>query len=302
MLRILLAMYCVGVAVVLLALTRGWFAVQELRHRAVPVTDPALQHVGDECAAALGVRRMVSLATSTDMRVPVVVGVLRPQVILPDGFRTWPLAEQRAALLHELSHVGARDVAFRVASQLACAALWFHPCAWWIARRFRSESERACDDRVLLGGTRPSDYGALLLRVADSGGDAPAARVAPALSGDDGVRGRLAAVVERGRERRAPGRVPVMLTFGATAALSLMLGLIDLAPTRGVLRGLMHDAHWESRAVAVLGLAPRADSVAVARDAAANDPDPNVRAWASYALGASERGRHPLSPSSTNPD
>jgi hypothetical protein len=35
----------------------------------------------------------------------------------------------------------------------------------------------------------------------------------------------------------------------------------------------------------VLGLAQRADSVAVARSAAERDPSPRVRAWARYALG-----------------
>jgi hypothetical protein len=51
-----------------------------------------------------------------------------------------------------------------------------------------------------------------------------------------------------------------------------------------VLTTLMLDAQWESRAYAVLGLAQRADSVAVAQSAAEEDPNPRVRAWARYAL------------------
>jgi len=54
---------------------------------------------------------------------------------------------------------------------------------------------------------------------------------------------------------------------------------------RGVLTTLMADTRWESRAYAVLGLAQRADSVAVARSVAEQDPSPTVRAWARYALG-----------------
>jgi hypothetical protein len=49
----------------------------------------------------------------------------------------------------------------------------------------------------------------------------------------------------------------------------------------------MLDAQWESRAYAVLGLAQRADSVAVAQSAAESDPSPRVRAWAKYALALS---------------
>jgi hypothetical protein len=47
---------------------------------------------------------------------------------------------------------------------------------------------------------------------------------------------------------------------------------------------LMRDARWESRAYAVIGLAQRQDSVAVARSVAERDPNPRVRAWARYAL------------------
>jgi hypothetical protein len=62
------------------------------------------------------------------------------------------------------------------------------------------------------------------------------------------------------------------------------ISVVQLAPTRSVLTSLMLSAQWESRAYAVLGLAERADSVAVARSAAELDPNPRVRAWARYAL------------------
>ena len=54
----------------------------------------------------------------------------------------------------------------------------------------------------------------------------------------------------------------------------------------------MRESAWQSRAYAVLGLAQRADSVAVARSAAELDPSPRVREWARYALA---RGAEPQS-------
>jgi hypothetical protein len=75
--------------------------------------------------------------------------------------------------------------------------------------------------------------------------------------------------------------VAAMTTLGVAVPMST----VQLAPTRDVLTTLMEDARWESRAYAVLGLAQRADSVAVARSAAERDPSPSVRMWARYALG-----------------
>jgi len=65
---------------------------------------------------------------------------------------------------------------------------------------------------------------------------------------------------------------------------ALAASTLQLAPTRAVLNSLMHDNRWETRAYAVLGLAQRPDSIEVARSAASTDPDPNVRAWARYAV------------------
>ena len=80
----------------------------------------------------------------------------------------------------------------------------------------------------------------------------------------------------------ARGRAIAAVLVAMTAAAPI--SVVQLAPTRDVLTSLMLSAQWESRAYAVLGLAQRADSVAVARSAAELDPNPRVRAWARYAL------------------
>ena len=108
-----------------------------------------------------------------------------------------------------------------------------------------------------------------------------------------GLRERLAAIVDAGRDLSAPGRV------ARTAALMLTLGTAipasagRLAPSRDVLTALMRDARWETRAYAVVGLAQRPDSIEVARAASRFDPNPRVRSWARRAI-ASAPGARPL--------
>jgi len=165
---------------------------------------------------------------------------------------------------------------------------WFHPAVWWVARRLRIERELACDDRVIASGVRRSDYAELLVQAAEAlatSDSIPAAALA--LSRRRGLRERLVAVLDVRHDVRplAPrwASLAVIFTLGVAAPTSL----VQLAPTRDVLTGLMRDTQWQSRAYAVIGLAKRADSVAVARTAAELDPNPRVRAWARYALAQS---------------
>ena len=55
-------------------------------------------------------------------------------------------------LAHELAHVQRFDWPLQLEAEGVCAALWFNPIAWVVARRLRDEGERACDDVVLALG------------------------------------------------------------------------------------------------------------------------------------------------------
>jgi hypothetical protein len=190
-------------------------------------------------------------------------------------------------MLHEAEHARSGDWLFALAARAACALYWFHPAVWWTANQLRADCELACDERVVAAGVRRSDYADLLVRAVDALASARGADVLPALalSRRVGLRGRLSALLEAPREARPLARRWAAAATAATLIASAPLSAVELAPTREVLTTLMSDTRWESRAYAVLGLAQRPDSIAVARSAAALDPSPRVREWARYALG-----------------
>ena len=282
--RALYALYLLGVAIALVPLLRAWLLMSGVVRRARALRDDGWRAAIDEARAAIGVRRAVRVTISGEVRSPFTAGTLRPVVLLPRDAVRWSAAERRAVLLHELAHVRAGDVAVGIVARVVCALWWFHPAAWWIARRLRAECELACDDVVLSCGVRASEYAALLVKVADARCSAPSAAPAAALVRHGGLRHRLDAIVTPGRDLRQPTWLAVGLAAVMTLAVAGPVSAVELVPTRGVLRALMRDARWESRAYAVVLLAARPDSVAVARDAATSDPSPRVRAWATYAL------------------
>jgi hypothetical protein len=135
---------------------------------------------------------------------------------------------------------------------------------------------------VIASGARRSDYAELLIGASDV---LLAPEPALALSRRRGLRARLAAVLDPLHDVRPLRRAWLVPAACGALIVAAPLSAVQLTPSREVLTTLMRDASWESRAYAVIGLAARADSVAVARSAAERDPNPRVRAWARYALG-----------------
>ena len=124
------------------------------RARARPTCDDAeWARLLRECARPHGRRRPVRLLRSRERSMPMTFGTRRPAILIPAIADTWTDDRRRAVLLHELAHVARYDCLTQTLAFAACAVYWFHPGAWWVARRLRVERELACDDRVIAAGT-----------------------------------------------------------------------------------------------------------------------------------------------------
>ena len=148
---VLVLIWSVGAILLLgagmIRLIRGLRAV---RQRQVPFAKGDRDRL-DALAALAGLRR----GSVTGCYVPSsgwlgVVGLFRSRVVVPEGlFSALDGREVDSMLLHELMHVKRHDNLLRFFQTGVVAIFWFHPLVWWLDRRLRWESERACDEGVL---------------------------------------------------------------------------------------------------------------------------------------------------------
>ena len=135
----------------------------------------------------------------------------------------------------------------QLVAQLACAVHWFNPLCWLAARRMRAERELACDDLVLMVGTRPSEYAGHLLAMAHSGGLPGLAEVGVAMVGRGPLERRVTALLDRQRSHHPLSRKSARLAGLVAAALLLPVAVIRAQTPSGPLPTAM-----------VSGLAPLA--------------------------------------------
>ncbi|HEX2209268.1 MAG TPA: M56 family metallopeptidase, partial [Longimicrobium sp.] len=160
------AAWMLGAALALLRLATSVTRVRREGRTARPLADGPVAELRDRLVWRMGIDRPVRLLEGAPGCMPLTWGIVRPCVLLPADTEAWPADRLEAVLTHELAHVRRRDCAWQLVAEAACALHWFNPLAWAAARRMRLESEHACDDQVLIAGSRGADYAGHLLDVA----------------------------------------------------------------------------------------------------------------------------------------
>lgn len=95
----------------------------------------------------LGITKKVSLLQSALVRIPIVVGHLKPVILVPIGTLTGlPAAEVEAVLLHELAHIRRHDYLVNFIQHIAEMFFFFNPALLWVSALLRIERENCCDD------------------------------------------------------------------------------------------------------------------------------------------------------------
>jgi len=144
-----IAAYCwlTGFLWMTIRYTGQWLRVWHLRNRLITPPDVQLQAVFESLKRRLRIPQAVRVLHSGIARTPMVVGCLRPVILVPISALTALTPEQlRAVIAHELAHIRRHDPWVNMAQSLVEMVLFFHPAVWWLSRQIRSEREYCCDD------------------------------------------------------------------------------------------------------------------------------------------------------------
>lgn len=140
-------LWLAGVLAFHLRTLAGWIAVRRLTRSGVCCAPVEWRRRIDCLTTRLRVARPVRLFESSLAEAPVLIGHLRPVILLPVGLLAGlPAAQVEAILAHELAHIVRRDYLVNLLQTFIEGLLFYHPAVWWMTRVIRAERENCCDD------------------------------------------------------------------------------------------------------------------------------------------------------------
>jgi len=146
-LPLIVTIWVIGLAFFLLRMIGGLAYVRMLRYRNTNPLPETWQHKLQELAQKVPVYRPVALLESAMVRVPMVIGYLKPVILLPIGTVNGLAPQQVEAILaHELAHIYRNDYLLNILQSFIEMLFYFNPAVWWISANIRAERENCCDD------------------------------------------------------------------------------------------------------------------------------------------------------------
>lgn len=165
-LKLLPLLYAGPVVLLFGGLVVAWVRSRRLVARALPVSGE-VESLYRKVAGDFGVHRTAGAMLSSEVASPILVGWLRPRLLLPaavgdDG----NAARLRMIFAHEIAHLSTRDALWNLLIRSAQILLWFHPLAWGMSAAHGRACEEAADGKAAKYAGDVEGYGATLAELA----------------------------------------------------------------------------------------------------------------------------------------
>src|SRR6266542_3763690 len=144
---IIVSIWFVSICFKCIQLMSGLHGVYRLKKRNIIEVGTHWNKRMNELAAKINITKPVMLLQSSLAKVPMVIGHLKPVILVPIGIlNALPQNEVEAILLHELAHINRCDFLINLLQQFAEIFFFFNPAVLWILSLIKNERENCCDD------------------------------------------------------------------------------------------------------------------------------------------------------------
>ncbi|MEN9611001.1 MAG: hypothetical protein RLZZ628_1815 [Bacteroidota bacterium] len=139
--------WILGVEFFTMRLIGGFWMVMKIRRSPKIPLEAEWHEFVEMIREQMPFKQGVRLAESAAATVPMVIGWLKPLILLPIGtVNNMSASQVEAIIAHELAHIAGKDYLFNTLQTIAEILFYYHPAIWWISAVIRAERENRCDD------------------------------------------------------------------------------------------------------------------------------------------------------------
>ncbi len=212
--------YVVGLLLMLVRLSAGLFHLSSLARSGVAPGE-ALNALFTSLKSRLQVNDTTQVFLSARAHVPMVIGFMKPVILMPAATMAQLSTEQlEAILLHELAHIRRHDYLVNILQTVVETILFFNPFAWLISANIRREREHCCDDLVLDHTREPLSYATALAALATQPGYVASFTVA-ASGQSDHLFNRIKRIMEMKKNQFSYSRVAAAILIVSAITCSV---------------------------------------------------------------------------------
>jgi beta-lactamase regulating signal transducer with metallopeptidase domain len=164
---IVFGLWLAGVSLLVARLIRAYRNLTHIVTCATSAVPEPLLNSAEQWRATLGVRRPVTLMSSSDVNGAFTCYVFKPVIVLPDALiQRLSQADLSAIIGHEMAHIRGLDSAWLLLEQVLRALFFFHPAIWFATSRLDAAREALRDlDMLNAGQVTANTYAGTLLSV-----------------------------------------------------------------------------------------------------------------------------------------
>lgn len=128
----------------------GLYSIKRIRNTQVSPAGIYWENKVKALALQFGITQVVQIVQSGIVKVPMVVGHLKPLILVPIGLiNGLSEKEVEAIICHELAHIKRRDYLVNILQSLMEIVFFFNPAVLWVSKLIREERESCCDDMTI---------------------------------------------------------------------------------------------------------------------------------------------------------
>jgi beta-lactamase regulating signal transducer with metallopeptidase domain len=162
----LVLIWLFGVVISSLRLIGAWSYTQRLKLNGKNLVLEHYTETIQKLSRQLRISKPVLLLESALVKVPTVIGWVKPVILIPPSALIGLSPQQFELILtHELAHIRRHDYLVNLFQTIIETLLFYHPAVWWASVQIRNERENACDDLAVSLSSDPVVYARTLIEM-----------------------------------------------------------------------------------------------------------------------------------------